>query len=104
MARKPYSPLAEYSELKRVENLLQQAQTIDEVRKVCAADGPKVGYKAFCYLFTGRMSAEAMKPDEACTAAAALEQEGKAGEAQAIYQKVLAVHPDHPLAKDKINQ
>jgi hypothetical protein len=64
-------------------------------------DGPKVGYKAFAYMLTNKMSAEAMKPDEACVAAARLEQEGKADEATAVYKKVLEAHPDHPLAKGK---
>jgi hypothetical protein len=96
-----YSPLASYSELKRVEGLINQAQTIDDVRKTMDKDGPKVGYKAFCYMFTGKMTPEAMKADEACVEALKLEQSGKAEEAKLIYQKVLAAHPDHPLAKGR---
>jgi hypothetical protein len=65
MAQKAYSPVATYADLKRVEVALQQAQTADDVRKLCAADGPKIGYKAFCYLLMGKMTADAMKPDEA---------------------------------------
>lgn len=101
MARKPYSPLAAYSELKRVEGLLDQAQTIEDIRKLVIKDGPKVGYKAFCYMLGGKMTPEGMKPDEACVAAATLEQEGKEDEARAIYQRVLEVHPEHPIAKEK---
>jgi hypothetical protein len=101
MAKQSYSPLASYAELKRVESLITQAQTVEDIRKIIDKDGPKVGYKAFAYMFTNKMSAEAMKPDEACVAAARLEQEGKTDEAAAIYKRVLESHPDHPLAKGK---
>lgn len=102
MAKKPYSPVASYKDLKRVEVALNNAQTVDEVRKLVLSDGPKVGYKAFCYMLGGRLTAEGMKPDEACAEAASLEQQGKEEEAQEIYKKVLAVHADHPQAKTKI--
>ncbi len=102
MARKPYSPLASYSELKRVEGLIDQAQTIDDIRKIVLSDGPKVGYKAFCYILGGRMTPEGMKPDEACVAAAELEAKGEAEAARVIYERVLATHPDHPIAKSKV--
>lgn len=102
MAKKPYSPLASYSELKRVEGLLDQAQSIDDIRKLVIKDGPKVGYKAFCYMLGGKMTPEGMKADEACVAAATLEQQGKEDEAIAVYKKVLEVHPDHPVAKGKV--
>jgi hypothetical protein len=101
MAKQSYSPLASYSELKRVEGLLEQAQTADEVRKIMDKDGPKVGYKAFAYMFTHKMTPEAMKADEACVEAVKLEQAGQADEAKTIYKKVLEAHPDHPLAKGK---
>lgn len=101
MAKQSYSPLASYTELKRVEGLIAQAQTVDDIRKITDKDGPKVGYKAFCYMLTDKMTPEAMKPDEACVAAARLEQEGKADEAVTVYKKVLEAHPDHPLAKGK---
>lgn len=101
MARKPYSPVATYSELKRVEDEINKAQTIDKIREIVYTDGPKVGYKAFCYMLGGRMTPEAMKPDEACLAAATLEQQGKDEEAMEIYKRVVAVHPDHSLAKAK---
>lgn len=102
MAKKPYSPIASYAELKRVEGLLSQAQTIDDIRQAVAMDGPKVGYKAFCYMLIGKMTPEAMKADEACAAAAALEQEGNTDEAMEIYKKVARVYPDHPLVKGKV--
>jgi tetratricopeptide (TPR) repeat protein len=102
MAKKPYSPLASYNDLKRVEQLLNQAQTIDDIRKLVVRDGPKVGYKAFCYMLGGKMTPEAMKADEACVAAATLEQQGKTDEAMAIYKRVIEVHPDHPVAKGKV--
>ena len=102
MAKKPYSPVATYSELKRVEGEINQAQTVEKLRKIVYKDGPKVGYKAFCYMLGGRMTPEAMKPDEACVAAATLEQAGKTDEAMDIYKKVLEVHPEHPLAKSKV--
>ena len=102
MAKKPYSPLASYNDLKRVEQLLNQAQTVDDIRKLVVRDGPKVGYKAFCYMLGGKMTPEAMKADEACVAAATLEQQGKTDEAMAIYKRVLEVHPDQPMAKGKV--
>ncbi len=101
MAKQSYSPVASYSDLKRVEGLLEQAQTADDVRKIMDKDGPKVGYKAFAYMFTHKMTPEAMKADEACVEAVRLEQAGKTEEAQLIYKKVLEAQPDHPLAKDK---
>jgi hypothetical protein len=104
MAKKPYSPLAAYTELKRVEGEINKAQTIDKIREVVTKDGPKVGYKAFCYMLGRRMTPEAMKPDEACVAAATLEQQGKNEEAMEIYKKVVEVHPDHSLAKSKVDK
>ena len=102
MARKPYSPVASYTELKRVQGEINKAQTIDQIRALVVRDGPKVGYKAFCYMLGGKMTPEAMKPDEACVTAATLEQEGKADEAREIYKKIVDVHPDHPLAQSKV--
>ncbi len=103
MAEKAYSPMASYKELKRVEDLMDSAKTVAELRKIVTTDGPKVGYKAFCYMLGGKMTAEAMKPDEACVAAATFELEGKTAEATEIYKKVLAVHPSHPIAKSKLS-
>ena len=102
MAKKPYSPMATYDELKRVEGEINQAGSVEKLRKVVYKDGPKVGYKAFCYMLGGRMTPEAMKPDEACVVAASLEQAGKVDEAKDIYKKVLEVHPEHPLAQGKV--
>jgi hypothetical protein len=101
--KKPYAPIASYQDLKKVEALIEQAQTVDELRQVVIKDGPKVGYKAFCYMFGRTLSAEAMKPDEACVSAIALEAEGRAEEAQAIFKKVVALHPQHPIAKNKVS-
>ncbi len=102
MAKKPYSPVASYSDLKRVEGDINRADTVDKIRQLVVKDGPKVGYKAFCYMLGKRMTPEAMRPEEACAAAAALEQQGKTEEAQDIYKKVIEVHPDHPLARGKV--
>jgi hypothetical protein len=102
MAKKPYSPLASYADLKRVEGLINEARTIDDIRQIVVKDGPKVGYKAFCYMFGDKMTPEAMKPDEACASAAELEAQGDGDEARAIYEKVLGAHPEHPVAKSKV--
>jgi hypothetical protein len=102
MTKKAYSPVASYTELKRVEGEIEQAQSIETLRKIVSKDGPKVGYKAFCYMLGRKMSHEAMKPDEACVAAATLEQQGQAEAAQMIYKKVVEAHPDHSVAKSKV--
>lgn len=102
MSKKPYSPVTSYSELKRVEGEINKAQTIDDIRKLVSRDGPKIGYKAFCYMLGDRMTPEAMKPDEACVAAATLEQQGETEQAIELYKKVLDQHPDHPIAKSKV--
>ncbi len=67
MSKKSYSPMASYADLKEVEVLIGKAKTIDELREVAAKNGPKVGWKAFSYIFTGKMTPEEMKPDEAPT-------------------------------------
>lgn len=102
MAKASYTPTVSYEELKRVEGLIDQAQTADDVRKLVVRAGPKVGYKAFCYLLGGTMTPEAMKPDQACEAAVALEQEGKTEAAMAVIKRVAAAHPDHPVARRKL--
>ena len=103
MAKKPYSPVAGYSDLKRVESEIDKAQSVDDLRKIVVKDGPKVGYKAFCYMLGGKMTPEGMKPDEACVAAATLEQKGETEQAMAIYKRVLDVYPDHAIAKSKVS-
>ena len=102
MARKPYSPTAPYAELKRVEGLIDQAEDAATLRKLVATDGPKIGYKAFCYILGGKMTPEAMKADEACVAAVMLENQDKNEEATEIYKKIVAVHKEHPIAKGKV--
>jgi hypothetical protein len=102
MAKKPYSPITPYGDLKEVEKLLQTAATADDVRKLVVKHGPKVGYKAFCFMLGGKMSAAAMRPDEACIEAARLEQQGDAEGATAIYKEIVAFHPDHPIAAEKM--
>jgi hypothetical protein len=96
--------MAPYAELKRVEGLINQAKSVDDIRKVVLKDGPKVGYKAFCYMLGGRMTPEGMKPDEACDVAEDLEQQDRVDEAQVIYKKVAEVHPDHPVAAEKMKE
>ena len=34
MAKKPYSPVASYTDLKRVEDLINQAQTVETIKKL----------------------------------------------------------------------
>lgn len=104
MARKPYTPVASYTELKRVEGLIDRAKTVEDIRKLVFKDGPKIGYKAFCYILGGRMTPEGMKADEACVAAAMLEQQDKEEEAMDIYKKVLEVYPEHPIAQSKVSE
>jgi hypothetical protein len=104
MVRKPYAPTAPYSELKRVEGLINHAETIDNIRSIVSTDGPKVGYKAFCYMLSRKMTPEAMKADEACVAAAMLESQGKTEEATDIYKKILDVHENHPIAKNQLRE
>ena len=104
MAKKPYAPVATYEELKRVEGEIDKAQSVADLRKLVNKDGPKVGYKAFCYMLGGKMTPEAMKPDEACAAANMLEQRGNPAEALDLYKKVVVAHPDHPVAKSKVNE
>ena len=104
MAKKPYAPVATYEELKRVESEIDKAQSVEDLRKLVNKDGPKVGYKAFCYMLGGKLTPEAMKPDEACAAANSLEQRGNIAEALDLYKKVGAAHSDHAVAKSKISE
>jgi hypothetical protein len=94
--------MAAYTDLKRVEGEIDKATTIDRIREIVVKDGPKIGYKAFCYMLGRRLTPEAMKPDEACLAAATLEQEGKVEEALEIYRRVAEFQPDHPTASQKL--
>jgi hypothetical protein len=98
---KSYAPVASYEQLKLAETAVTQATTADHIREATRQHGAKIGYKAFCYLLTGKMTPEGMKPDEAAATAVVLEEAGKTDEAQAIYRLILAEHPDHPLAKEK---
>ena len=98
MARQSYAPVASYTDLKRVETLLAAAASAADVRQTCAAEGAKIGYKAFCYLLMGKMTPEGMKPEEACTEAALLEAAGNSAAALNIYRQILVEHPDHPIA------
>lgn len=103
MARKPYSPIAPYAKLKEVEKALQRAQTADDVRNLARKYGADIGYKAFCYLLMGKMTPEAMKPDEAAILAFEYEQQGEVAAAREIYQRILEAHPQHPLAKSRLS-
>ena len=104
MAKKPYAPVASYEALSEVERKLKQSTTADEVARLVNSHGAKIGYKAFCYILSGKMSAAAMKPDEACAEAAKLEQAGQSEAALAIYKAVSAVHTNHPLASAKVQE
>jgi len=75
MAQKTYRPSASYTELKRVEKLIRQVQTVEDVRQLVRIEGPKIGYKAFCYLLSERMTPELMKPDESSAYLSEIEQE-----------------------------
>lgn len=99
MAKKPYSPMASYEKLKTVEGIILSAETATDIAEACKKHGASVGYKAFCYMLTGKMTPEGMKADEACEAAQTLPSE----QAQEIYKRVLAVHPEHPLALEHAN-
>ncbi len=102
MAReKSYAPVASYEQLKQAETAVNNATTADHIREATKQHGAKVGYKAFCYLLTGKMTPEGMKPDEAAATAVVLEAADRTDEAQTIYRLILAEHPDHPLAKEK---
>ena len=101
--QKPYSPVANYSDLKRVEEAINSAESVNKLREIVVKDGPRVGYKAFCYMLGRKMTPEAMKPDEACSQAVVFEQQGKLDEAMEIYKKVLAAHPEHPVAQSKVS-
>lgn len=103
MAReKSYSPVASYEQLKQAETSIEGAVTAADVREATKQHGAKIGYKAFCYLLIGKMTPEGMKPDEAAETAVTLEAAGSAAEAQEIYRRILAEHPDHALAKEKV--
>lgn len=59
--RSSYTPSASYAELKRVETLLNEAQTVERVRQIAQSSGSQIGYKAFCYLLGGLSTPELMK-------------------------------------------
>lgn len=98
-SEKSYAPVASYEQLKQAEAAINSAATVDDIREATRQHGSKIGYKAFCYLLTGKMTPEGMKPEEAAATAVALTETGQTTEAQAIYRRILAEHPNHPLAK-----
>ena len=100
--KKSYSPVASYEQLKQAETSINSAETAVNVRDATKQHGAKIGYKAFCYLLTEKMTPEAMKPDEAAETAVSLEAAGQIDDAQEIYRRILAAHPEHPLAKEKM--
>lgn len=100
---KSYTPVASYEQLKQAEVSINKSQTADDVREATKQHGAKIGYKAFCYLLTGKMTPEGMKPDEAAAMAVTLEARGKTGVAGEIYRRILAEHPDHALAKERLS-
>ncbi len=99
MARKNYSPVASYEQLKLTETMIDKAETAVHIRDATKQYGAKIGYKAFCYILMGKMTPEGMKPDEAAVTAVTLEAAGETDKAQEIYGRILAAHPDHVLAK-----
>ncbi len=101
--KKTYTPTASYTQLKQVEQLINEAKTIDDIRHLVEKQGPKIGYKAFCYILGQKMTPEAMKADEATVAAFTLEQEGHVEESMAIFKRILEAHPDDSLAKSKVS-
>ena len=62
---KSYAPVASYEQLQQAEADINGAATVADIREATRQHGAKVGYKAFCYLLTGKMTPEGMKPDEA---------------------------------------
>jgi hypothetical protein len=51
---KSYTPVASYDQLKLAETAVAQATTADHIREATRQHGAKIGYKAFCYLLTGK--------------------------------------------------
>jgi len=97
-----YRPLASYQKLKEAEDAIKKAQTLEDLRTVIAVHGPRVGYKAFSYIFMGKMTPEAMKPDEAADAAIKLANEGASREAHAIVAKICEWHPNHQALRHSL--
>lgn len=64
MAKK-YVPVASLEDLERVEQLINSCIIIDDLKEVLRVEGQKVGYKAFCYMFTGKMNAKELKAEAA---------------------------------------
>lgn len=92
---KNHTPVASCDQLKEAEAAINNATTVDDIREATRQHGSKVGYKAFCYLLTGKMTPEGMKPEEAAASAAALEAEGQDEAAQEIYRRIQTEHPGH---------
>jgi SNF2 family DNA or RNA helicase len=59
--RSGYTPVAPYSALKQVEDKLNRAESIEEVRRVAQLECSRIGYKAFCYLLGELATPEMMK-------------------------------------------
>lgn len=99
---KPYIPMCSLVALLKAKEAIEAANTADELKKAIGKEGVATGYRAFCYLATGKLTAWQMKPAEASAYAAGLEAKGQKEEALAIYQDILKVHPDHAIAKAKV--
>lgn len=89
-----YRPIAPYEKLKAAELDIKAATTLEELRKAVEEHGPRIGYKAFCYIFMRKMTPEAMKPKEAIQLASAFEESGEADKAADIYRKISEWHPE----------
>lgn len=89
-----YRPIATYAKLKEAEKSIVNVETIDELAEAMRIHGPRVGYKAFCYMVMKKMTPEAMKPEEASNEAEELMKCGEAAEAYEIFEKIRVWHPN----------
>jgi hypothetical protein len=103
--KKPYvyRPMAPYVKLKQAEVAIEEANSLDEFKQVMGRFGTQIGYKAFCWLSMGKMTPEAMKPEEAIAVASECELKGDDEAAREIYERILVVHIDHPVAKSRLS-
>jgi len=99
---KHYTPTSSYAELKEVADKLATAQSADQLRTLCQQYGTKIGYKAFCYLMTNKMTAESMQPDQSAEIGVKLLAQGQTAAAREIFKRIVAFYPEHPIAKQHL--